>query len=144
MALVRRAIALLLQHPGLGPAAAKVNSDWRRLQQPDIALLAALLDLTQTQPNLSTAALVERWRDSKHFAGLSRLAEYDLSGAREAPQEELAGALRRLNEQLREQETESLFRKSRLSDMTEDEKARLKQLLSRSGATTSGEPSMER
>jgi DNA primase len=144
MALVRRAIALLLQHPGLGPAAAKVNSDWRRLQQPDIALLAALLDLTQTQPNLSTAALVERWRDSEHFAELSRLAEYDLSGAQEAPQEELAGALRRLNEQFRGQETESLFSKSCLGDMTEDEKVRLKQLLSRSGATTSGEPSMER
>jgi len=131
---IRRAIALLLQHPQLGPVAVQVKPDWRRLRQPGIALLTDLLDLTQIQPNLTTAALIERWRDTEHFSGLNRLAEHDLSEARAAPQEELFGALRRLNECIREQEMEALFNKSRPSDLTDQEKDRLKRLLSRTGA----------
>lgn len=132
---VRRAIALLLQRPELGPLARDISADWRQLPQPGIALLATLLDLTQTPSNLTTGALIERWRDTEHFGGLSRLAEYDLSGAQEGPEEEFLGALQRLNRLYQNKELESLSRKSRPSDMTDEEKMRLKQLLNCAGIT---------
>ena len=128
---VRWAIAILLQHPQLAASAAAGSEDWRRLQAPGISLLAQLLDLAASHPNLTAAALIERWRESEHFVHLNKLAHYDLSGAEHGLEQELSGALERLNRQVREQETELLYSRSRPSEMTAEEKERLKALLQR-------------
>jgi DNA primase len=128
---VRWAIAILLQHPQLAASAAAGSGDWRRLQAPGIGLLAQLLDLAASHPNLTTAALIERWRESEHFVHLNKLVHYDLSGAEHGLEQELSGALERLNRQAREQETELLYSRSRPSEMTAEEKERLKALLQR-------------
>ncbi len=128
---VRLAVAILLQQPKLASATKNECGDWRRLQAPGIALLDQLLDLTLSQPNLTTAALIERWRDTEHFAHLNKLANYHLAGMEQGLQQELLGALGRLSQQVREQEMEQLYSRTRLSDMTQEEKERLKRLLNR-------------
>jgi DNA primase len=137
MTLVRKAVAILLQYPRLADAAGSVKSDWRRLQAPGVSLLAELLDLALSQPNLTTAALIERWRDSEHFDHLRKLANYDLTGGNSDPEQELTGALMRLSQQAREQESESLYAGKRLGDMSSEEKERLKQLMGDGGRTPS-------
>lgn len=140
---VRLAIAILLQHPGLAPIASDAPADWRRSQAPGIALLGQLLDLALGQPNLTTAALIERWRDSEHFSHLNKLANYHLADLEHGLDDELLGALGRLSDQARDKETERLYSKSRLSDMTAEEKERLKQLLKRDQPDKSEDTGME-
>lgn len=125
---VRKAIAVVLQHPQTALVATQIEALWRTLDKPGIGLLTQLLELTQFQPTLSTAALVERWRDTEHFIPLNKLAQYDLSGANADPEKELIGALKRLNEQAREQEQERLFSRTTLAGMSEEDKAKLRAL----------------
>jgi DNA primase len=132
MTLVRKAVAILLQNPALADAAGLVKSDWRRLQAPGIPLLGQLLDLALSQPNLTTAALIERWRDNEYFDHLKKLANYDLTGGNDDPGQELAGALERLSQQARDQESENLYAGKRLGDMSDEEKERLRKHLTRS------------
>ncbi len=140
---VRMAIAILLQQPQLASSTENEASDWRHLQAPGIALLDQLLDLARSQPNLTTAALIEHWRDSEHFTHLNKLAHYHLAGMEQGLQQELLGALRRLSQQAREQETELLYSKTRLSDMTQEDKERLKRLLNRPSGHDSGRTEIE-
>jgi len=128
---VRWAIAILLQHPELAPAATAASDDWRRLQIPGIPLLTELLDLTESHPNLTTAALIERWRDSEHFVPLNKLAHYDFGGADQGLEQELLGALGRLNQQVHKREAELLYSSRRPSEMTAEAKEQLKALIQR-------------
>jgi DNA primase len=129
---VRRAIAILLQAPQLGQQIDPANNAWRQLQAPGIPLLEQLLELTQSQPNLSTATIIERWRGSEYFTHLQKLAHDELTGGDNEKLQELAGAIDRLVTQAKAQQIERLFSKSRPSEMTEEEKQQLKKLLNRS------------
>ncbi len=140
---VRLAIAILLQRSHLASATENEGSDWRHLQAPGIALLGQLLDLALSQPNLTTAALIERWRDSEHFAHMNKLANYHLVGTEQGLRHELLGALRRLSQQTREQETELLYSKTRLSDLSQEDKERLKRLLNHPSGHNSGRTGIE-
>lgn len=71
---VRKAITLLVQHPGL----ARVADSPDRLRGTDLpgaALLAELIELLVDNPHLNTGALVERYRDheggGRHLASLA-------------------------------------------------------------------------
>jgi DNA primase len=130
---LRLAIALLLQHPELATVAAGDSGDWRTLERPGVALLAELIDLASAYPGLSAGALLERWRDSEHYTHLQRLADPAL--LRHIPAEgreaELVGALGRLADEFREAATVGLFARASPSQLTEEEKARMRRALSR-------------
>jgi DNA primase len=125
---LRLAIALLLQHPEISAQANEVTDHWRSLDRPGIGLLAQLLDLIATHPEIITAALLERWRDSDSYPHLQRLADPEL--LRHIPPEglgdELVGALRRLNAELAEAEAGRLFERTSPAQWTEEEKERLR------------------
>lgn len=134
LTLVQRAFAILIQHPNLAPAAAQVPSEWRRLQQPNAANLVMLLDFLQTQPELTTAALVERWRVNPDFEIVQQLAQYDLKkivGIQQDLAAELTGSLHRLNALVQNQATTFPFGNSRPSDLSAEQKAYVKNLLTR-------------
>ncbi len=128
---VRLAIAILVQQPHLAQSMEEMPHEWRHLQAPGINLLAQLLDLARSQPNLTTASLIERWRDSEHFIHLNKLAQFSLPVMDQGMQHELTGALERLNQDAKDAEAEQLIEKSRQCDLSAKEKTRLTQLLSR-------------
>ena len=129
-----RIISMLLQQPALS-SEIPAGADWRTLDGlPGVELLAELAATLRANPGLTTAALVERYRDTPHFAHLEKLAarEHVLHG-------ETATEFRALVEKLlhdwpREREIEALLRKNRSGGLDGAEKERLKALLRREEA----------
>ncbi len=75
---MRKAIALLLQHPQL--AQTLDDTDRERLAGVDsrgIDLLRGCLELLQRKPDLGTASLLEHWRDTPHYQPMARLVQSD-------------------------------------------------------------------
>jgi DNA primase len=73
---LRKAIALLLHRPELAQTVPTDDAALRNNHQPGIKLLVDLLDILQSQPQLCTAALLERYRGSREGAILERLAQW--------------------------------------------------------------------
>ncbi|SDY04946.1 DNA primase [Allochromatium warmingii] len=127
--LVAQAIALLLDRPDLAPHALALNADWKRSTQRGIDVLIGVLDRLGATPDLSTARLLEHWREHPHFGYLQQLSiapflrDLDASGA----EAELIDALERLNNSVRETEWRHLLNKRRPSDWTPEERAQLAQ-----------------
>ena len=71
---VRRAITLLVQHPGLA-ARAGPPAELRSIELPGAALLAELIELLLRSPHLNTGALLEHYREDegagRHLASLA-------------------------------------------------------------------------
>jgi len=128
---VRSAIALLLSQPELATGE-NLPTEWQQLNAPGINLLCQLLELIQNQPNLSTVQIIERWREQEAFSHLEKL--WQIGEAHPVPKdgidEEFRGALKRLDEQYREQETIQLLDRVSSGVASEQEKQRLTQLLS--------------
>ena len=135
---MRLAIALLLQQPGLAAEVVALPSHWRHLPGPGTALLVQILEILDASPDLSAAALLERWRDSANWPHLARLSDPGLTShiPAEGVAAELRGALSALNRQATEQVTHSLFAKASPKQWTDAEKE-----LIRSGLTTKTSPS---
>jgi DNA primase len=123
---IRRAITLLLNHPEAG-----LKLDIERLaglQRPGADLLAALIETVQSEPNITTAGLLERWRHDEKGRHLGKLA------ASEIPMDEEFDAAAELEECLqqlaiagRKERIEFLIEKQRASGLSDDEKAELTQ-----------------
>jgi DNA primase len=111
-----------------------VEGDWRVLDRPGIGLLAQLLDSIAAYPDLTTAALMERWRDTESYPHLMRLADPAILDhvPVDGMEAELKGALVRLNEEAASAEAVRLFTRSSPSQWTEEEKERLRQVAMRS------------
>ena len=125
---VRHAITLLVQYPEL---AAQVEDATRlaALEQPGADLLAALVELLHRRPDLTTAAILEHWRGEKAAEHLARLAMVRLDIPEEGLHEEFADTLARLEEQHAERRIGALLEKSRLGQLSGEEKQELQRLL---------------
>lgn len=128
---VRRAITLLLIKPELGQIA-DLPSQWREFRAPGIDLLSQLLEIAQIQPNLRTAQIIERWRDRPEYHHLEKIwsTATELPTPEDGMETEFRGALQRLVEQQHEQETTQLLERVSTGNASEQEKQRLRQLLS--------------
>ncbi len=122
---VRRAVALLLQSPQL--ARLELPGGWENLDMPGIDLLRQLIATIQTNPEINSAALVERWEDPTMRRHLGKLAVLEL-GIVDDAEEQLVGTLRGLAQERLRAEREALLTKSRSEPLTPDEKQRLREL----------------
>jgi len=124
---VRRAITLLLNYPQAGS-----NLDLEKLgglQRPGVDLLHALIETVQAEPNITTAGLLERWRHDDQGRHLGRLAALDVPTEDEFDvAAELTACLDRLALAKRKERIEFLIDKQRLSSLSDEEKAELRQL----------------
>jgi DNA primase len=129
---VRLAIARLLQQPGIAAQARKAADDWRTLDRPGVGILAQLLDFIADCPEISSGALIERWRGSEAAVHLQKLADPSLLPAisEDGQVAEFLGALETLNKEAREAEGERLYRRTSPSQLDEEEKQRLRGLFS--------------
>ena len=122
---IRRAVALLVQHPQL--AQLDLPEGWEALDAPGIDLLVQLIDAARDHPDISSAALVERWQEPETRKHLARLTVLEL-GILEDAAEQFVGTLRSLAADHRRAERETLLAKSRVSPLSEEEKQQLREL----------------
>lgn len=130
---VRLALSVLLDQPSL--ARELGDTTWLgKLNTPGVQTLAQVLETLGQHPHLTTAGILERWRDSETGRHLLKLAQW-----RPPPSEEdsvpqlLQDALKRLRQQYLQQRTEDLLARASRAALTDDEKAELKTLLASKG-----------
>lgn len=129
--LVRTALRCLLYQPGLSEQVDAPQA-LAKIEQAGIALLIDVLETLRSNPNLSTAALLERWRDTAEGKQLEKLATWQPSlDDPDSLQQEFLGALARLEEQHRDSRTRTLLAKANQGGLSRDEKAELQSLLQR-------------
>jgi DNA primase len=129
--LVRTALRCLLYQPALAGSVQDMQT-LTQIQQPGIGLLLDLLETLRSNPNLNTAALLERWRDKAEGKQLEKLATWQPSlDDPDSLRHEFLGALDRLAEQHRDSRTKTLLAKSNQGALSADEKAELQALLQR-------------
>ncbi len=125
----RMAIALLLQQPRLALQAGDLTR-FAGFQVPGIELLVSLLQQLQSQPQLNSGALLERWRGTEDGHHLMRLAQEQHLLPEENWEAEFCGALDNLYAQGIEQRKENLLNKSHIGELTPAEKLELQGLFS--------------
>jgi DNA primase len=124
---VRRAITLLLNHPAAGN-----KLDVEKLagvNRPGVGLLHDLIETVQTEPHITTAGLLERWRHDDEGRYLGKLAAVEVPEEDDFdPAAELSACLEQLALAGRKERIDFLIEKQRLSSLTDDEKSELRQL----------------
>lgn len=129
---VRRAVALLIQHPELAQRD-DIPDGWDALDAPGVDLLRELLATARSHPGMHSAGLIERWQDATVRGHLGRLATADL-GILDDAADQFVGTLRSLRVERLKAERAALLEKSRESTLTTEEKQRLKELFAPSAA----------
>ena len=124
---VRRAITLLLNHPEAGD-----KLDVEKLAgvgRPGIELLQQLIETVQSEPNITTAGLLERWRHDDEGRHLGKLAAVEVPSDEDFdPGAELHDCLDQLAAAGRRMRVDLLIEKQRVSDLSEEERAELRAL----------------
>ncbi|WP_240219863.1 DNA primase [Rheinheimera hassiensis] len=125
---MRRAIGLLLQYPNL----ANVMPDAPELGEaniPGIGLLLTLQQRLQQQPDLTTAQLIEQWRDLPEHSILMTLAAWDHQIEQEQLSQEFVDTFHSIEDQYLQQRLEALERKDKLQQLSKAEWHEYKLLL---------------
>jgi DNA primase len=117
--LLTQAIMLVLHHPGAAQAISALPA-WLAAEQKGFPVLRELLETARSEPKLTTAQLVERWRERPEGDRLAELAgEESLVADAKAAGRELASLLERIGRELgpdrRLNELIELSRERRLS-----------------------------
>ncbi|MGH8223517.1 MAG: DNA primase, partial [Woeseiaceae bacterium] len=130
---IRRAITLVLHNP-----AAARDLDASRLEglgRPGADLLRELIETVQSEPDITTAGLLERWRNHDKGRHLGKLA------AVEVPEDEdfdagaeLADCLHQLALSGIRQRVEFLIEKQKVTQLSEAERSELRALGRSAGA----------
>ena len=125
---IRHAITLLLNDP-----AACLKLDIEKLagvNRPGVDLLRTLIETVQSEPNITTAGLLERWRHDEEGRHLGKLvaSEVPLDEDFDAATE-LGDCLLQLETAGRKERIKFLIEKQRVSGLSNEEKAELQALL---------------
>jgi DNA primase len=123
---VRRAITLILNHPEAG---AKLDIEkLAGVQRAGVDLLSALIETAQSEPTITTAGLLERWRHDEKGGHLGKLAAVDVPVDEEFDAAaELDECLQQLALAGRKERIEFLIEKQRVTGLSDDEKSELRQ-----------------
>ena len=87
-----------------------------------------MLDLLHRNPHLNTASVLERWRDHEYGRHLARLAQEEALIPSESLDTEFADVMKGLRGRYLDQRIDRL-REKPLSDLSDEEKVVLRQLL---------------
>jgi len=128
--LVRSAVALLVQNPGLA-AAIEPPYLCSTLRQPGIPLLMELIALCRDRTEISTAGILEQYAERDELKALQKLAVMEFPGGDDAWKAEFFDALAQLDRQTRQQRRDELDAKiaeQGLSSLGSREKEELREL----------------
>ncbi len=132
LTLVRRAIALVVQHPRQAAELPPLPDELRQLQQPGVDFLLTLLEQVRERP-LSTGQLLELWRDTREGAALARLAMLEEVSVGDNIVQELEDTCARLIDLYLQQRLEGLQEKAASGHISAEEKQQLLLLLGSRG-----------
>ncbi len=133
--LVRQAIALLLHYPQIA-AQVETPTGLEAVDQAGIDVLARLLAQLRENPGLSTAALLERWRDDPVGTHLATLAASEPLVEEEGAVEELRNSLLHLvAREATRRRADELMSKARETALSDAEKLELQRLLRERGGS---------
>jgi DNA primase len=124
---VRRAITLLLNHPG---ACEKLDIEkLAGINRRGVELLHDLIETVQEEPHITTAGLLERWRHDEEGRHLGKLAAFEVPEEDDFdPAAELEACLDQLALAGRRERIDFLIEKQKLSSLSDDEKSELRAL----------------
>ncbi len=125
---MRRAIALLLQHPALA-AVMPQAPELAQANLPGIEILLALQQKLLGQPDLTTAQLLEHWRGAVEYNILSKLALWEHQVADEQLTADFLDTFRAIEDQYLQQRLEALQRKDQLTKLSLAERQEYAMLL---------------
>jgi len=126
--LVRLALSLLIQKPTLaGDVETEDAEALESLELPGIALLVEVIRLAQRNPELNSASILERYRDTEHHKHLEKLAVWNHMISEESLDQEFEASIRQLRERRTAQQATRLLHQGSLSS---EDKSRLRELLS--------------
>ncbi len=125
---VRRAITLLLNHPR---AAERVDIEkLGGVRRPGVDLLHDLIETVQSEPDISTAGLLERWRHTEHSVHLGKLAAVEIPASEDFDAAaELADCVQQLATAGLRDRVDFLIEKQRVSPLSAEEKTELKAVM---------------
>ncbi len=125
--IVRRAISLLLNDPG---AAARLDIEkLAGVKKPGTDLLRELIETVQADPTMTTARLLERWRNREEGRHLGKLAAAELPVSEDFDAAaELAQCIAQLALAGKRERVDFLIEKERLSSLSEAERRELREL----------------
>jgi len=125
--LVRRAISLLLHNPH---AAEKLDIEGLAgVSKPGADLLRDLIETVQAEPNMTTARLLERWRDHEQGRHLGKLAAVEMPDNDDFnAAAELADCVQQLAAGGRRERIQFLIEKQTVKTLTERERSELRAL----------------
>jgi DNA primase len=126
---VQAAICSLLQQPALVDVANEFELDTKH-NAAGIELLDQLIGMINVQPEINTAQLIERLRDSRHIEKLSQLAVKDLMLEEDQYETYLRDTMVNLERQQLEQQIDSLLQQG-LKKLTPEARSQLNKLYQR-------------
>jgi hypothetical protein len=93
---------LLLDNPRLVRHIAEMPRDWEQSDKPGVALLRDIASIAAAYPDITAAALCERWRDTEQESVIRRLSDSGLIDhiPQEGREAELIGALTEMNKEI--------------------------------------------
>ena len=130
--IIRRAITLIVHHP---EAAELIDIEkLAGISKPGSELLHDLVETIQSEPNMTTAGLLERFRNHEEGQHLGKLAAIELPGSEDFDAAaELADAVAQLALTARRDRIDILIEKQRLGTLSAAEKDELRELTRGSG-----------
>lgn len=134
---VRRAIALVVQHPQVAAKLPPLPHELLGLREPGIGFLLQLLTLLHNNP-MTTGQLLEQWRGTKEGEGLARLAVLEEVTAGENILEELEDTCAYLIDLFLQQRMAELQHKASNGGLSQEEKQELLLLLSETKQKNNG------
>jgi DNA primase len=125
--LIRRAITLVLHNPGAAKDLDAAVLD--KVSRPGAALLKSLIETVQIEPDITTAGLLERWRNHEKGQHLGKLAATEMPDHEEFDSgAELAECLQQVVASGARQRIDFLIEKQKVTPLSEDERSELRQL----------------
>jgi len=119
--LVRKVITWLLHYPPLGKGIT-ATAHLRSLELPGVPLLLELIETLEASPNLTTGALLERFRDHESGRHLAKLAAEEITDLDEGLEREFRDSLEKLQQLAEDQRFAELARKGRQGQLSDAEK----------------------
>ncbi len=132
---VRHAITIILNHPEAGRSLD--TETLAGVTRPGVDLLITLIETVRSEPNITTAGLLERWRHDEQGRHLGKLAAAEVPEDEDFdPVAELGECLQQLAAAGRKERIDFLIQKQRLNGLSDGEKSELR-------ALTSGQSSLK-